>query len=139
MQQHHTPSAKARKQRKRHFQAPKHRVYRQLRVPNRDLKYKDAVPTLTVRRGDIVRVRSGQGVSGDYVDKDTKVKDVEGKVSRVDYKRQLLFIEDLKIRKRGNKVADRPIEPQNVWVIKLDLTDAKRREWLDAERAKTKE
>jgi ribosomal protein uL24 len=114
-------------------------VYRQLRVPNRDLKYKDAVPTLTVRRGDIVRVRAGQGVSGDYVDKDTKVKDVEGKVSRVDYKRQLLYIEDLKIRKRGNKVADRPIEPQNVWVIKLDLTDAKRREWLDGERNKTKE
>jgi ribosomal protein uL24 len=129
-------SSKAGKQRKRHFQAPKHKVYRRLRVRNQDAKFREAVPRVTVRKGDRVLVFRGQGEGGGYADKDSKVKDVEGKVVRVDYKRHLVYIEDLKMRKRGNKVADRPVEPNNLWIMQLDLTDPKRKAWLESERAK---
>ncbi len=129
-------SSKPRKQRRRHFNAPKHQIHRRMRVRNEDAKFRAAVPRVTVRKGDRVMVVKGQGDEGGYTDKDSKVKDAEGKVVRVDYKRQLIFIEDVKMRKRGNKVADRPIEPNNVWVMQLDLSDPKRKAWLEAERAK---
>ncbi len=71
-------------------------------------------------------------VDGGYTEKDNKVKDAEGKISRVDYKRHLVFIEDLKQRKRGNKVADRPVDPRNVWIVRFDETDPKRKAKLEA-------
>ncbi len=132
-------SSKPGKQRKRHFSAPKHKVHRRLTVRNQDAKFRDAVPRVTVRKGDRVWVMRGQGEEGGYVDKDSKVKDVEGKVVRVDYKRQLIYLEDVKMRKRGNKVADRPIEPNNVWIMQLDLSDPKRKARLEAERTKFNE
>ncbi|HEX9708909.1 MAG TPA: 60S ribosomal protein L26 [Candidatus Thermoplasmatota archaeon] len=132
-------SSKPRKQRKRHFNAPRHKVHRRLRVRNQDPKFRDAVKRLTVRTGDRVMIRAGQGEEGGYVDKDSQVKDVEGKVVRVDYKRQLIFLEDVKMRKRGNKVADRPVEPNNVWIMQVDLSDARRKAWLEGERAKYSE
>lgn len=129
-------SSKPRKQRRRHFQAAKHTVYRRMRVRNQDAKFREAVPRLTVRKGDRVYVMKGQGKEGGYSDKDSMVKEAEGKVVRVDYKRHLVFIEDVKMRKRGNKVADRPVEPSNLWIMQLDLSDPKRKAWLEAERAK---
>jgi ribosomal protein uL24 len=126
----HSVSSKPRKQRARYFQASKHQIHRTLTVRNRDNKYPN-VPRVVVRKGDRVFIFRGQGEKGDYVDKDTKIRKVEGKVSRVDYKRRLIFIEDLKIRKRGNKVADRPVEPHNVWVVTLDTTDARRKARLE--------
>ena len=84
-----------------------------------------------LRAGDRVVIDRGQGLEGNYAEKDTKVKDVQGKVLRVDYKRRLVFIEDLKERKRGNKVADRPIDPRNLTIIAFDLTDPKRKAKLE--------
>jgi ribosomal protein uL24 len=132
-------SSKPGKQRRRHFNAPKHLVNRRLRVRNQDPKFRVAVPRVTVRKGDRVLVFRGQGEDGGYTDKDTKVRDVEGKVVRVDYKRQLVYLEDVKMRKRGNKVADRPIEPNNIWIMQLDLSDPKRKAWLERERARVGE
>jgi ribosomal protein uL24 len=123
-------SSKPRKQRARYFQAPKHIIHRSLTVRNRDAKFPN-VPRVTVRKGDRVFIFRGQGEKGGYVDKDTKVRKVEAKVARVDYKRRLVFLEDLKIRKRGNKVADRPVEPHNLWIITLDTTDPRRKAELE--------
>jgi ribosomal protein uL24 len=125
-------SSKARKQRKRHFQAPKHVIHRQFTVPvsGAEAKYPN-IQRATVRKGDRVVIDRGQGAAGNYTDKDTKVKDVQGKVSRVDYKRRLVFIEDLKMRKRGNKVADRPVDPRNITILAFDVTDKRRKETLD--------
>ena len=58
------PSSKPRKQRQRHFNAPKHKIHRRLRVRNQDPKYRDAVKRLTVRKGDRVMIMSGQGEAG---------------------------------------------------------------------------
>jgi ribosomal protein uL24 len=122
-------SAKARKQRRAFFQAPKHRIYRDFVVPHDtvgDKKF-NRIKRAVVRKGDTVVIRRGQKTG----EKDTNVKRVEGKVLRIDYNRRLLFIEDLKIRKRGNKVADRPVEPRNVTIVAFDLTDPRRKAKLE--------
>jgi ribosomal protein uL24 len=125
-------SSKASKQRKRHFQAPAHRVHRQFTVPvdGVEAKYPN-IQRMTVRKGDRVEIDRGQGTEGGYTDKDTKVKFVQGKVARVDYKRHLVFIEDLKMRKRGNKVADRPVDPRNITILTFDVSDKRRKALLD--------
>jgi len=122
-------SAKPRKQRRLYFQAPKHKVHRGFVVPHdwqNDKKF-SRVKRVAVRKGDTVFIRRGKESS----EKDTKVKKVEAKVSRVDYKRRLVFVEDLKIRKRGNKVADRPVDPRNIVIVSLDLTDPQRKAKLE--------
>ncbi len=122
------PSSKARNTRRRHFQAPAHQRHREFTVLVSGSETKmPGIRRAPVRAGDRVAIDRGQGVEGNYSDKDTKVKDVEGKILRVDYKRRLVFIEDLKQRKRGNKVADRPIDPRNITIIGFDLTDPRRK------------
>jgi ribosomal protein uL24 len=126
-------SAKPRKQRRRHFQAPAHKVHRQFTVQvfGAEAKY-PGIRRAPLHKGDSVVVLRGQGVDGGYTEKDNKVKDAEGKIARVDYKRHLVFIEDLKERKRGNKVADRPIDPRNVWIVRFDDSDPRRKAKLEA-------
>lgn len=126
-------SAKASKQRKRHFNAPAHKVHRQFTVPvdGAFAKYPN-IRRATIHKGDKVEIDRGQGEAGGYTDKDSLVNGVQGKVSRVDYKRHLVYIEDLKQRKRGNKVAERPIDPRNVTILTFDVTDKRRKAKLDA-------
>ena len=126
-------SSKARKQRKAHFQAPKHLVHRQFTVPvsGSQTQYPN-IYRAALRTGDRVEVERGQGVDGGYTDKDSKVKGAQGKVLRVDYKRHLVFVEDLKERKRGNKVADRAVDPRNVTILAFDTTDKRRKAKLEA-------
>lgn len=136
----HTSSSKARKMRRRHFQAPAHQRHRKFTVLVSGSETKMAgIRRAAVRAGDRVAIDRGQGLEGNYSNKDTKVKDVEGKILRVDYKRRLLFIEDLKQRKRGNKVADRPIDPRNVTIIAFDLTDPRRKAKLEKRNAEALE
>lgn len=129
---HRQTSSKPRKQRRRHFEAPSHVVHRKFTVPVSGSEAKmPGIRRAPVRAGDRVVIDRGQGLEGNYSDKDSKVKDVQGKVLRVDYKRRLVFIEDLKERKRGNKVADRPIDPRNITIIGFDLTDPRRKAKLE--------
>ena len=126
-------SSKPGKQRKAHFQAPKHVVHRQFTVPvsGSQTQYPN-IYRATVRAGDRVEVERGQGVEGGYTEKDNKVKGAQGKVLRVDYKRHLVFVEDMKERKRGNKVADRPVDPRNIAILTFDTTDKRRKAKLEA-------
>lgn len=125
-------SSKARKMRRRYFAAPSHVVHRQFTVPVSGTETKMmGLRRAALRAGDRVVIDRGQGLEGNYAEKDTKVKDVQGKVLRVDYKRRLVYIEDLKERKRGNKVADRPIDPRNLTIIAFDLTDPRRKAKLE--------
>jgi len=121
-------SSKPRKQRRRHFEAAAHQVRKQftVQVYGAEAKF-PGIHRATVHKGDKVVILRGQGTAGGYTDKDSKVKDHEGKVTRVDYKRRLVFVEELKQRKRGNKVADRPVSPRNVWIVAFDTTDPKRK------------
>jgi ribosomal protein uL24 len=126
-------SSKPRKQRKAHFQAPKHAIHHQFTVPvsGGNTQYPN-IYRAVVRAGDRVEVERGQGAEGGYTDKDAKVKGAQGKVLRVDYKRRLVFIEDMKQRKRGNKVADRPVDPRNITILAFDTTDKRRKAKLEA-------
>jgi large subunit ribosomal protein L26e len=130
-------SAKPGKQRKRHFNAPAHVVHKQFTVPvdGAFAKYPN-IRRAAVRKGDRVEIDRGQGEKGGYTDKDTKVNEVQGKISRVDYKRHLVVVEDLKQRKRGNKVADRPVDPRNITILTFDTTDKRRKAKLDAMNAR---
>ena len=126
-------SSKARKQRKAHFQAPKHLVHRQFTVPvsGSQTQYPN-IYRAPVREGDRVEVERGQGTKPGYSDKDHKVKGAQGKVLRVDYKRHLVFVEDLKQRKRGNKVADRAVDPRNITILAFNTEDKRRKAKLEA-------
>lgn len=124
-------SGKARKQRARYFQAPRHVRHRQMTAPVVDPQYVN-VPRAAIRKGDTVEILRGQGDP----EKDRNVLGVKAPVVRVDYKRRVIFLQDIKIRKRGNKVADRPIDPSNVRIVKLDLTDRRRKAKLDETNAK---
>lgn len=128
----HRISSKPGKQRRRHFQAPAHRTRKQftVKVYGAEAKY-PGIHRAPVHKGDKVEIMRGQGEAGGYTDKDSKVKLHEGKVTRVDYKRRLVFVEDLKQRKRGNKVADRPVDPRNVVIVLFDTTDPRRKELLE--------
>lgn len=125
-------SSKPGKQRRRHFNAPAHLKRRQftVQVSVNEPKY-GAIRRATVRKGDKVEILRGQGAAGGYTDKDTKVKEHQAKITRVDYKRHLVYLEDLKTRKRGNKVADRPIDPRNIEILAFDTTDPQRKAKLD--------
>lgn len=125
-------SSKPRKQRRRHFQAPAHLQHRQftVHVSGAEAKY-PGIRRAVVHKGDRVVIDRGQGDAGGYTSKEAKLKDVQGKVTRVDYKRHLVYIEDLKQRKRGNKVADRPIEPRNITILAFDTTDPWRKAKLE--------
>lgn len=129
---HKHASSKPGKQRKRYFQAPRHVVHRQftVHVSGAEAKYPN-IHRAVVHKGDRVEIDRGQGEDGGYTDKDTKVKFVQGKVSRVDYKRRLVFVEDLKQRKRGNKVADRPVDPRNITILAFDIADKRRKAHLE--------
>ena len=133
---HQRGSSKPGKQRKRYFQAPAHIKHRQFTVPvSAEAKYPN-IQRAVVRKGDRVDIQRGQGEEGGYTDKDSKVKFVQGKILRVDYKRRLVFVEDLKARKRGNKVADRPVDPRNIEIIAFDTSDKRRKAKLDAMNAR---
>ena len=112
---------KARKQRKRLWNAPAHRrgkimssmVDSALREKNPDLPR--SVP---IRKGDEVRV-----VRGDFRGK-------TGKVALVDRRDLLVEVEDITQEKMDKKPGRRPIHPSNLVILRFDDTDARRRKRL---------
>lgn len=70
---------------------------------------------LTVRKGDVVLVRRG-GFEGH-----------EGKVLDVDLKSLKITIDGVVYQKADNTAIPKPIDPSNVEIIKLDLSDKRRK------------
>jgi len=109
---------KARKQRKRAFNAPLH-VRRKMMSAHLASKYLDQEKTVypravPVRKGDTVWISRG----------DDKGK--EGKVATVDYRAGIVTIEGITHAKADGKQVAKKIHPSNLIITKLDTSDPRR-------------
>ncbi len=108
-----------RKQRKMLYTAPKHRRQKMMKAHlSDDLFGRYGIRSLTVRKGDVVRVMRG------------KFKGHEGKVVEVNLKNMRVAVEGVTVRKVDNTAVQYWIHPSNLMLIKLDLSDPKRKEKL---------
>jgi large subunit ribosomal protein L24 len=118
-----TSSTKARKQRKARANAPLHKRKRMVSAHLDSALMKEYnVRSVAVRKGDTVRVIRG--------DKDFKAS--EAKVASVDLKGLKLIIENVTVPKADGTQKPKPVDPSNVLLTKLDLSDPWRKEKLDS-------
>ena len=118
-----TTSTKARKQRKARANAPLHKKRRMVSAHLDSALMKEYnVRSVAVRKGDTVRVIRG--------DKDFKAS--EAKVASVDLKGLKLIIENVTVPKADGTQKPKPVDPSNVLLTKLDLSDPWRKEKLDS-------
>ncbi len=117
-----TNSTKARKQRKARTEAPLHRKRRMVSAHlDSTLMREYNVRSLTVRKGDTVKVlRGAEGV-----------RDVESKVAKVDLRDCKIIIENITVAKADGTQKQRVVDPSDVVITKLDLSDPWRKEKLD--------
>lgn len=125
-----TGSRMPRKQRKAIYDAPGHKRRKLMSSHlSRDLIDKYNMRALPVRKGDIVKVMRG----------DPDFRGKEGRVTDV-FRRDLkIAVEGITVKKADNKEAVLKLHPSNVLIIKLDLTDAKRRNKVERKMSKQEE
>jgi len=118
-----TSSTKARKQRKARANAPLHKRKRMVSAHLDSALMKEYnVRSVAVRKGDTVRVVRG--------DKDFKAS--EAKVASIDLKHMKLIIENITVPKADGTQKPKPVDPSNVLLTKLELSDPWRKEKLDS-------
>ncbi len=109
-------SKNPRKQRKYRYQAPLHIRHRFLAAHlSKELRKKYAKRSLSAHTGDKVRVMAGQ------------FRKREGKVSRIDARRERVFIEGIERTKKDGTKLPVPFHPSNLLLLELVLEDKKRR------------
>jgi large subunit ribosomal protein L24 len=126
----------ARKQRKANYDAPSH-TRRKLMSSHLspELRAKYDIRSLPVRKGDVVMIMRGDGAKTNR-DEKRVIKGKEGRVTDV-FRRDLkIAVEGINFKKADNKEVVRKIHPSSVMIIRLDLTDPKRREKVEAKIAK---
>jgi len=112
-------SAKPRKRRKRLYNAPLHKLAKLMAAnlsPELREKYKRR--SFPVRTGDKVKI-----LRGDF-------RGVEGKVTGVDRERQMIYVENVTLKKADGSTVNRPIHVSKVMITELNLDDPYRREAL---------
>lgn len=120
-------SSKPTKQRKRLFQAPKHKQRRILSAHlSDDLATRHRVRHVPVRTGDRVRVMRGEFAG------------LEGKVERVEYSTGRIFVEGMTREKTAGVSSKLPVHSSKVLLTELNLSD-KWRSGLLSEKAKSVE
>lgn len=123
-----TSSSKPSKQRKAFFNAPLHIRHKFFNAPlSPELREKYGVKRLPVRKGDVVRV-----MRGDFAGH-------EGKVVDVDLKRIRIFIEGVQKKKADGTPVYYPIHPSKIMIVKLDLSDPRRRAIIERRKKAIKE
>ncbi|MFH0815237.1 MAG: 50S ribosomal protein L24 [Methanobacteriota archaeon] len=131
-----TNSKMPRKQRKANYDAPSH-TRRKLMSSHLspELRAKYDIRSLPVRKGDVVKIMRGDGARAGRDEKKV-IKGKEGRVTDV-FRRDLkIAVEGVNFKKADNKEVVRKIHPSSVMIIRLDLTDPKRREKVEAKIAK---
>jgi large subunit ribosomal protein L24 len=112
-------SYQPRKQRKLLYNAPMHRLPKLMSAhlsPELREKYKRR--SFPVRVGDRVKILRGE------------FKGVEGKVTGVDRERQMIYVENVTIKKADGSSVPRPIHVSNVMITELNLDDEYRKKAL---------
>lgn len=118
-----TTSTKARKQRRARAQAPLHKKKRMVSAHLDSPLIKEYnVRSLPVRKGDTVKIIRGA--------KDFKA--MEAKVASVDLKECKIIVENVTIPKADGTQKPKPVDPSDVLITKLDLSDPWRKAKLDS-------
>jgi len=108
-------SKQPRKQRKYRHNAPLHIKQKFIHAHlSKDLKKKYNRRNIGLRTGDKVKVMRGQ------------YKKKEGKVERVDLKRTKVYITGIENTKKDGTKTMYPIDPSNLMIVELNLSDKKR-------------
>lgn len=112
-------SYQPRKQRKLLFNAPMHRLPKLMSAHlSPELREKYNRRSFPIRVGDKVRILRGE------------FKGVEGKVTGVDRERQVIYVENVTIKKADGTSVSRPIHVSNVMITELNLDDEYRKKAL---------
>ena len=118
-------TTKVRKQRKRLWNAPKHRLHKALtcRLDDRLIeKYKFAISRIPIRKGDKVRV-----VRGSFRD---PAKEID--VAEVRPKDNTIVLNGITLSKADQKRVPRVFRPSALVITKLNLSDRYRRDRIEA-------
>src|SRR3990167_8515877 len=108
-------STQPRKQRKYRYNAPLHVRQKLVHVHlSRELRQKHGTRAIQVRKGDKVKVLRG------------KFKKQEGKVERVELKRERVFVTGMDYTKKNGTKILVPLKPSNLMIVVLDMTDKRR-------------
>lgn len=117
-----TTSSLSRKQRKTLYNLPWHQRRKKVSVHlETKLMEKYNVRSLQVRKGDTIKILRG----------DADVLGHEAKVALVDINRMKVIVEGITTSKADGKQKQRFIDPSNLLLIKLDLSDPKRRRRIE--------
>jgi len=118
-----TGSIKVRKQRKARAHAPLHRKHRMVSAHlDSALVSEYNVRSLPVRKGDTVKIVRGE----------QDLKKTESKVAEILLKDCKIIIEGVTVPKADGTQKPRPVDPSDVVITKLDLTDPWRKKKLDS-------
>ena len=108
-------STQTKKQRKYKYNAPLHIKSRFLNCNlSKELKTEHSTRNLRVRKADVVKIITGQ------------FKNKIGKVDKVSIIKGKVFVENMTIKKKDGSSVLYPINPSNLQIIKLDLSDKRR-------------
>ena len=112
------------KQRKRMYQAPLNERYRRFSAPlSSKLKDSHGTSSVPVRKGDTVMVMRGDR------------KGSEGKVTQIDRKKYLIFVDGATREKVDGTQIPVPIHPSKVMITRLNLDDKWRKKILERKAA----
>ena len=109
-------SSQPRKQRKYRYNAPLHVRQKLVHVHlSKELRQKQGSRAMQVRKGDKVKVLRG------------KFRRQEGKVERVELKRERLFVTGMDYTKKNGTKILVPLRPSNLMIVALDMADKRRK------------
>ncbi|MEK6809572.1 MAG: 50S ribosomal protein L24 [Nanoarchaeota archaeon] len=113
---HWKRSTQPRKQRKYRYNAPLHIRQKLVHVHlSKDLRQKQGTRAMQVSKGDKVKVLRG------------KFRKQEGKVERVELKRERVFITGMDYTKKNGTKIQVPFQPSNLMIVVLDTADKRRK------------
>ena len=113
-------SKQPRKQRKALFKAPLHKRQKLVSVHlSPELRAEFGIRSLPVRKDDTVRILRGM------------MRDIEGKVTEVNLKKIKVFVDGTTREKADGSTVNLPIHPSNLMIIKLNLSDKRRKAILE--------
>ena len=120
-------STQARKQRKYRYNARLHVRQKLVHVHlSKDLRQKHNTRAMQVRKGDRVKVLRG------------KFRKQEGKVERVELKRERVFVTGMDYTKKNGTKVPVPLRPSNLMIVALDMSDKRRKAGKEKLQSKTK-
>ncbi|MFW9807271.1 MAG: 50S ribosomal protein L24 [Candidatus Thorarchaeota archaeon] len=110
------PSSKSpRKQRQKVRSAVHHEKKNMLKCRlDEFLQEEYGLRSLVVKKGDLVRIMRGQ------------FRDTESKVTKVSYRKGVVYLDSTTITKSDGKEAAVPVHPSNLMLVKLELDDERK-------------